>query len=1158
MPTAPRLPFDEEPAFAEATAGKPGTSAQGSSPPDAADRADAVDPRLNIVLEASAGTGKTRVLVDRYVNLVRAGVEPKHILAITFTRKAAAEMRERILATLRRAADDGGIDERRWRMLREHLPEIAISTIDAFCLSLLREFPLEAGLDPGFGMADETEALRLTDEALDRALRICRVVARQDTAVAMVFAELGDLQLRAGLAGLLDRRLVTGPILDRAVRPTPRELTPERIAADAVERVLATLNGVDGGLDRFLATGPVRHPRYRLFADDVRRAGGARGASGAGGAGHADEASRIRLLIDGIDDYFFTRTGTPRKKWTAYKADDGLDRRSLQAHRAAATALAEPLGDALRAFRHDLNAVLTRGVWKLFRIAREEYRTVLDEHAVVDFPEALERALALLAQRGEFTRSRYLLESRYQHLLVDEFQDTSQAQWQLVWHLVQSWREGVGMDQDQPLPPSIFVVGDRKQSIYGFRDADARVLARAAVQIRQLRGDSDVSRAIRQSFRAVPPLLSFTNDLCTALDKRLDRDDAFTYDERDEFPVPPTESGAVGAWGTAPSEPGPGEPTGAPLGLIAASDLESQAAAVADEIAKLISAGVVRDRQTGVARRAAAGDVAILFRTRDGHQAFQRALEQRGIPNYVYKGLGFFDADEVKDVFALLRYLAHPVSDLRAAAFLRSRFARLSDVALARLAPALAAAMVRPAECDGDLDADDLAVLTALRRVVPVWLAQADRIRPSELLDHVIDQTAYAYELGSLDEGPARRQARENLKKVRGLARRIENRGYATLARVADYLDRLSSGDESAAAVDAVDSVNLMTVHAAKGLEFPVVFLVNLGRGGGGGRDPIRVAPIEHEEQIAVSVGAFRSAADEDAADRDREELKRLLYVAVTRARDRLYLATTLDQRGCFDAAKGGLGDVLPADVRAVFERAAAGAQETAGAVLAWQGPSAVHSFVHVVAAAVPPVPLQAGRPPHDVPSEFARLDPFLGLARARISAAGVARVLERPTAHDWASADPDPRRLGTLVHRLLEHDALDGSLDEATLRLRAERLLGSDDRQGVADPQRLIEAAVKAIGQMANHSGLLARLRGRRWHEVPLAYNDGQRIWRGTLDALVAPEPRRLEVFEFKTGRPQKAHETQLALYVAAMTAVAPDIEVSGRLVYLSSADEG
>ncbi len=279
MPTTPRLPFDEDRGDQVAA---PATAAL----PDARDRADAVDPRLNVVLEASAGTGKTRVLVDRYVNLVRAGVEPKHILAITFTRKAAAEMRERILQTLRRTAEEGGIDERRWRSLRERLGEVGISTIDAFCLSLLREFPLEAGLDPGFGMADETEALRLTDEALDRALRVCRAVARQDESVALVFAELGELQLRRGLAALLDRRLVAGPILDRAVRPTPRELTPTRVAVAMRSRLAATLGGVEGGLARFLATGPVRHPRYRLLAEDIRK------ALHAGGGARADEGGR--------------------------------------------------------------------------------------------------------------------------------------------------------------------------------------------------------------------------------------------------------------------------------------------------------------------------------------------------------------------------------------------------------------------------------------------------------------------------------------------------------------------------------------------------------------------------------------------------------------------------------------------------------------------------------------------------------------------------------------------------------------------------------------------------------------------------------------------------------------------------------------------------
>ena len=133
------------------------------------------------MLEASAGTGKTRVLVERYVNLLRAGVEPDHILAITFTRKAAAEMRQRIIDRLKEASRLSEFDAGRWRDLKDRLGDIAISTIDAFCLSLLREFPLEADVDPGFDLADDTEVPRLIGESLDQALRICRGWPRRTT-----------------------------------------------------------------------------------------------------------------------------------------------------------------------------------------------------------------------------------------------------------------------------------------------------------------------------------------------------------------------------------------------------------------------------------------------------------------------------------------------------------------------------------------------------------------------------------------------------------------------------------------------------------------------------------------------------------------------------------------------------------------------------------------------------------------------------------------------------------------------------------------------------------------------------------------------------------------------------------------------------------------
>ena len=243
--------------------------------PDQNARRYAVDPSQNVVLEASAGTGKTRVLVERYVNLLLAGVDPDNILAITFTRKAAAEMRQRIVDRLKEARRTSQIDAARWRDLRERLSDIAISTIDAFCLSLLREFPLEADVDPGFELADDTELPRLVDEALDHTLRISRARAREDDDVALVFAQLGERRLRAGLAALLDRRLVAPGVLRRYLQNGPRDLTAAAACRMAAERLRGVLDGVGGGLDAFLQDGPLSRPQFAMLAADLRALCGA-------------------------------------------------------------------------------------------------------------------------------------------------------------------------------------------------------------------------------------------------------------------------------------------------------------------------------------------------------------------------------------------------------------------------------------------------------------------------------------------------------------------------------------------------------------------------------------------------------------------------------------------------------------------------------------------------------------------------------------------------------------------------------------------------------------------------------------------------------------------------------------------------------------------
>ena len=874
---------------------------------DEAARQAAVDPSQNIVLEASAGTGKTRVLVERYVNLLLAGVDPDHILAITFTRKAAAEMRQRIMERLREASRSSKLDAKRWRDLRERLSDIAISTIDAFCLSLLREFPLEADVDPGFALADETEVPRLMEEALDRALRISRAHAREDDDVALVFAQLGERRLRAGLGTLLDRRLVAPGVLHRYLQKGPRELTAARACQDASDRLQRLFTDMPGGPDQFLNDGPVHRPAFAMLAKDIRDVSD--GLQTVPLATRADQAA-LRGLIDRLRGYFLTRHGEPRKAGfagTGFSAGDCASAASWKRHRDRAAELAPALAETIRAFRRDLNVVMSRGVWRIFAVALTTYRQTLEAHALLDFSGVLEHAIDLLKQMDEFARSRYRLEARYHHVLVDEFQDTSRAQWELVEQLVRSWGEGLGASADA-LAPSIFVVGDRKQSIYGFRDADVAVLEDAAGFIEALRPDGRPRQAISVSFRAVPALLEFVNDVFDEVDKAPSRRDGFRYDEQDRFPIadtvrlkPDTTYDHV------------------PLGLIAAGTVCEAAEAIGDEIIRLLSSATVRDRQTGVRRAARPADIGILFRSRESHREFEAALERHGVPTYVYKGLGFFDAPEIQDAVALLRFLAQPTSDLRAAAFLRSRIVRLSDdglMRLSRLAPpglAEAAAGSSVPEAFGALSLEDQVVLERVRTAAAVWLQHVDLMTPAELLDEILRKTAYACEL----RGPRQLQARENLKKLRGLVRRIQNRGYATLDRIAEHLDRLAVGDESNAAIDAVDAVSLMTVHAAKGLEFPVVFVVNMGRGTGNMRAPIRVG-LDAADEPSVAIADYQSESDEDLQAREREETKRLLYVALTRARDRLYLSATA-QHGVCRTGRGSLGEVLPQSLVALF-----------------------------------------------------------------------------------------------------------------------------------------------------------------------------------------------------------------------------------------------
>jgi len=1085
-------------------------------------RARAVDPRCNVALEASAGTGKTRVLVDRYINLLRAGVDPSNILAITFTRKAAAEMRERIISTLRAAAVRGEMAPARWRELRDRTDDIAISTIDAFCLSLLREFPLEADLDPGFDVADETEVLRLIDESLDRALRTCRSLAREDEHVALVFAQLGDRRARRGLAALLNRRLVAPAVLNRYLQTGPQDLDVSLAARRAASALRDVFTSMPGGLSRFLASGPPE-PAFLLLSRDLRR------LQDSADQNIPLDPAIVQATYTRARDYFLTQEGEPRKQ-CPFKKAQFMSEAAWAVHRDLVVGHACAIKDASTRYKRDLNVLVSRGILRMYRIAETEYRQTLDAHAVLDFADLLLRALDLLRQMEEFAQSRYRLESRYHHVLVDEFQDTSRAQWEMVSLLVQSWGEGAGLASTGPLPPSIFIVGDRKQSIYAFRDADVSILDDARRYIDALRPDGDARRSISRSFRSVPALLAFVNDVSRDVPKSDERRDAFRYGEDDCFPL----DGAAIDGGDHP------------LGLVTGDTPEACADTTAAEIARLLAEGtVVRDKTTGVRRPMTPADIAILFRTRDSHREFEDALARRGIGAYVYKGLGFFDADEIKDVLALLWYLADPLSDLRAAALLRSRFLRLSDEAMRRLAPNLAASLRGATAPSVELDPADVATLAVARESCARWRGLVDRIPPAELLDLVLAESAYFVEM----RGPRLPQARENLKKIRALIRRIQNRGYATLGRITAHLDRLAIGDESNAVIDALDAVNLMTVHAAKGLEFPVVFLVNLARGTGNFRDPIRVVASPGGDEVSVAAGDFRSDADEDAAAKEKEETKRLLYVALTRARDRLYLGSVLKE-GRLQPGRGSLAEVLPPTLIDQFA--------SVEAKVEWRASSgAVHRMRVIRDSGFGTRDsngsnLERSNPESPIPNPEVRvLVPLTDSARPRTSVASAIADGDERGRVDRITPASD-RLVGTLVHRLLQRIGFGEVATPDAIRAHASRLVRHDEIDDSDDVDTIVDAAVAAYAAICVREDVRALYAaGRTLHEVPFTMTVDGRVLRGTVDCVVETAPGRFTLFEFKTGRARPEHRAQLDLYVQAMRQVFPEALIDARLVY-------
>ncbi|RMF33849.1 MAG: hypothetical protein D6747_06025, partial [Chlorobiota bacterium] len=804
-----------------------------------------------LIVSASAGSGKTRVLVERYVRvLLDGGVDVRRVVAMTFTRKAAAEMLERVATRLDRLfAEAKNPDELlQLRSLRERLVSASISTFHSYCSSLLRRFPIEAKVPPVFGELSAADRLQLRRRAI-------RVIVEQWLSNHRR-NELAELIRVFGSYQALERSL-------ERVLSSPSHL----ISNYSVPSLQDQLHSVIGRQAKQLAN---------FWQELLGRAGGDAAAECADVLASAQQVLRAGFAFgsDSNDalrqalETFHTKDGALRAKWKRI-VDEREARTAKQWAETVRLALDADLETEQRA--ETAATILV----ELTCAALEVMDAEKTDLAAFEPDDLQRRALALLDNDSVRSRLRWEIE----HILVDEFQDTDPIEYDLLQRLVP-------LHDHTTDAPELFIVGDPKQSIYGFRGADVRVFERARADIVAAAGAGhDIH--LQTSFRMTPELVALVNAvMLKAMPERTSG-----------YEVGYEELCTARAIETCPPSA---------LALLVGRDASATATLVARHIAHITSDALevwdesfpVPERQNGGFRSAQYRDIAILARKGSTLAAYVQALRAAGIPFRVESGRGFYQTQEVLDVLSFLRLVHNRHDDVAVATFLRSPFIGLSDSELVQIAThgrQQASLFERFATLAQSTDAPPriAAAYSMLEQLLPI----ATRLPPTMLVRMLLRRTQWYQNVSS---SPRAEQIIANVEKLLEAARQFEQQGFRNLLDFVEELDslRLVADTESEAAVISDDNVvTLMTIHAAKGLEFPIVYLVGADQLTSGRPETLAIT-----EELGVTIASVEGKetlggklARQILRQREHAEERRLLYVALTRAKDHLFIAGTVE-----------------------------------------------------------------------------------------------------------------------------------------------------------------------------------------------------------------------------------------------------------------------
>lgn len=884
----------------------------------------------HILVSAAAGSGKTAVLVERIVRrVIDEKGEIDRLLVVTFTDAAAAQMRDRLVQRIHEALAVRPDDAHLLRQLLL-LPGASISTLHAFCLKVVRQHFYRLGLDPAFRVLDEHEAQLLRLESLDGAMESLYETMHPDGSFARLVTAYGgadgDEALQRFILNMHDySRSLPDPAgwlkeCGRRFRHLSVDEFDASPWAEELQRlVLARIGRAEGLLRRALAVaeGPGGSPNHaQTYEEDLERLEQLRVAAQGPWSTFAMQGElctfgRLQAARGDGSDPEVNKRGTALRK-------RALDYVKKHIHDALLSRPLEQEIETLRALAGPMEA-LVQCVSRL----DEEYSAAKNERGLIDFGDIEHLCLQLLAV-PEVAEE---VAGRFDEVLVDECQDLNGVQDAILERIAPAPEKG----------GELFMVGDVKQSVYRFRQADPGLFLG---RYRRARSDEDAAEMridLQSNFRSRQGVVDGVNFLFRQLMTEdagemdygpdaelvagarfadggdeppvefhvLERDRRLLVDEVDADEDVDAEEGA-GA---------PEEEDGEDL-----SAFQREARWAAQHLLRLVREGNARvwDKAAGGYRPVRWGDIVILLRvTRHRANELVEELQAAGVPAYAELGTGYFAATEVETMLALLRVLDNPRQDIPLAAVLRSLFG-LTPEQLARLrlfhrrgdlydAVLAAAEAAGPEEADGNaetgLSPELSEAMGAFVAKIDEWRTLARRAPLSKVVWRLLTETRYFDYVGAL---PGGRQRQANLRALYERARQFNHFSRHGLSRFLRFIERLQDADGDLGTAPAVseadDVVRIMSVHKSKGLEFPVVYVLDAGRlfqaGAGLRRHPdlafhrdLGLGPgvVDGERRLAQPSLLLEAVRWRRRREELAEEM-RVLYVALTRAKERLII----------------------------------------------------------------------------------------------------------------------------------------------------------------------------------------------------------------------------------------------------------------------------